>query len=291
MAYPEIKVMENNPPLAGMARLAHDIVYSEAAGQKLKLSLILPWALEAEEAKPVPLVVFLQGSGWTHPDIYFEIPQLCQLAREGYAVATIEHRNALDGHPFPAYLQDTKTAIRFLRANAEKYKLDPRRVCMYGTSSGGNTSLLVGLTGDDERFKTDEYREYSDAVQLVVECFGPANLPAMVAHIPDEEAENVWGDLFRSLSGSDKTDKIMAVMEQMSPVNYVKAGEKYPPFMLIHGNNDTLVPYEQSTEMYRKLIDCGADARMICINGAPHEGSFWSRALIDEIYGFIKEKL
>lgn len=288
MKYPEIKVMDNNPSLAGLARVVPDIVYSKPDGQELKLTLMLPWSQELENAPALPLVVFLQGSAWTHPDIYYEIPQLCQLARDGYAVATIEHRNSTEGHPFPAYLQDSKTAIRFLRANAAKYGIDPERVCFFGTSSGGNTALLVGITGDDERLKTDEYREYSDAVKLVVECFGPTDMAAMVDGMSQEEAEQTWGELIRALAGKNSIED---VLKWMSPVEHVRPGAEYPPFLIIHGDADTLVPYEQSVKMYRKLIDCGADARMICIKGAPHEGSFWSRELISEIFDFIRRRL
>lgn len=291
MAYPEIRVMKNNPELEGLAAINPDVVYSTATGTELKMSIIMPWLGNPENDKKYPLVVFLQGSGWTSPDRNFEIPQLCQLARDGYVVATITHRNSLDGNPFPAYLQDTKTAIRFLRANAEKYHIDPERVAMYGTSSGGNTSLLVGLTGDDKRFKTDEYREYSDAVKVVAECFGPTNIRAMVDVLPAEAAEEFWGKLFRCLAGSDKIEDVYAVMDKMNPINYVKAGEKYPPFLILHGDADTLVPYEQSVEMYEALCDAGADVQMIRVTNAPHEGDFWSRELIDEIYSFIKARL
>ena len=292
MAYPEIKVMKNNPELKGLAGFIPDVIYSSANGVDLKMCIMTPWVFpEINDDKRYPLVVFLQGSGWTCPDLNPEIPQLGQLARDGYVVATINHRNSLEGHAFPAYLEDTKTAIRFLRANAEKYHIDPERVAMYGTSSGGNTALLVGLTGDDERFKTDEYREYSDSVKVVAECFGPTNLKAMVANLSEEDKEKFWGNLFRGLAGSDKAEDIYETMEKMSTTNYVKAGEKYPPFLIVHGDADTLVPYEQSVEMYEKLCDAGADVQMIRITDAPHEVTFWSRELIDEIYGFIKERL
>jgi len=291
MAYPEIRVIKNNPELNGLAGLIPDVVYSSANGVELKMSIMMPWLGMPENDKKYPLVVFLQGSAWTSPDRNNEIPQLCQLARDGYVVATITHRNCLEGNPFPAFLQDTKTAIRFLRANAEKYHIDPERVAMYGTSSGGNTSLLVGLTGDDERFKTDEYREYSDAVKVVAECFGPTNVRAMVDALPAEAAEEFWGNLFRSLAGSDNIEDVHAVMEKMNPVNYVKDGEKYPPFLILHGDADMLVPYEQSIEIYERLCDAGADVQMIRVPDAPHEGNFWSPELINEIYSFIKERL
>ena len=142
MAYPDIKVIHHNPSLTGLAQIQNDIVFSHVIPEGLKLTLMRPWNNDA----PRPLIVFVQGSGWSFPNIYREIPQLCQYARAGFVVATVTHRNAVEGHVFPAYLQDVKTAIRYLRAHADEYGIDPKRVCIWGTSSGGNTAMLVGLT-------------------------------------------------------------------------------------------------------------------------------------------------
>lgn len=284
MEHPEIIEFESDSATEGFALTMPDVTYSEKHG--LKLTLIMPWA-SGDGCPRRPLVVFVQGSAWQRPDTNFELPQLSQLAREGYVVATIVHRNALDGNPFPAYLEDTKTAIRFLRANADKFGIDPARVGIFGTSSGGNTALLVGLTGDSPEFVSDEYRDESDTVKLVVDCFGPADMPNMI------DAENVSPDsdkavLFGALAGdADPWD----VMRRMSPINYVdKCGEK-PVFYLLHGDADPVVPYEQSVSMYEKLLGAGAQVQMARVHGAPHEGAFWSRALLKSIFGFIKENL
>ncbi len=285
--------MHNNPELTGMAQLETDIVYSHALPEGLKLALMLPWRdKEAKEHPARPLIVFVQGSGWTFPNIYKQIPQLSQYARAGFAVATITHRNAAEGHPFPAYLEDTKTAIRFLRAHAQEYAIDPERVCIWGTSSGGNTALLVGLTGDDERFKTEEYKEYSDTVQCVVECFGPTDLIEMLPEhylkmIHDPSYDNVpFIEPFRGLVG--KND-VYQVLKDMSPVNYVDSCGKIPPTLIVQGDADEIVPYDQATLMYEKLGKAGAITRMICMKNAPHEGSFWTEELHGEIQSFIGE--
>lgn len=284
MDYPEVKVFEYNPSQKGMAKLVPSVKYSEANGG-LHMTLMVPWG--ELEGRKYPLVVFVQGSAWTFPDVNYEIPQLSQLARQGYVVATIEHRSSVQGHAWPAYLEDTKCAIRFLRANAAQYGIDPERVCIYGTSSGGNTALLVGVTGDDERFKTAEYAEQSDAVQLVVECFGPSDLPKMIDLDPEKASEGAKA-LMYGLAGKLTPEEVIV---QMSPVNYLKEGKKYPPFLLLQGDNDFVVPYEQTLEMFHKLIDCGADASMVRVAGGEHEGNFWSAELVEEIFGFIKEKL
>ena len=205
-------------------------------------------------------------------------------------VATVGHRSCIDGYKAPAFLQDVKTAIRFLRANAEQYCVDPERVGIWGTSSGGNTALLVGTTAGDPRFLTEEYADQSDAVQLVVECFGPTDLNAMVVENYQAMADDPT-TIFAMLCGFPYNDEVLKVMAMISPLNYVEPGKDFPPFLLLHGTGDPVVDYTQSTRMYEKLLDCGYKAVMYQVPGAPHEGSFWSRELVDTVHRFIRENL
>ncbi len=282
--YPPILHVKNNPSLEGMADIRQNIVFSTASGQPLSLALITPWGVK-EKARPVPLVVFVQGSAWTFPDLGYEMGQMAWYAQNGIAVAMVTHRNCLEGHPFPAFLQDVKTAIRFLRGKAEEYNIDKDRVGIWGTSSGGNTALLVGLTGDDPAYKTEEYNGESDAVKAVVECFGPTDLGRLLG---GDVPEGPHGEIFRALVGANDARQ---VFHDMSPVNHVKEGHTYPPFLLLSGSADPLVPIDQMEVMYRRLYDHGADAQAVCVDGAPHEDSFWSREIHDLILRFLEEKL
>lgn len=283
MSYPPIISIPNNPSLKGMARIDQGLVYSKQHGQKL--TLLRPWSREGEPLPKRPLIVFLQGSAWTTPDTDYEIPQLGRYAQEGYAVATLSHRDSSLGHSFPAYLEDTKTAIRFLRANAEVLGIDPQRVAMFGTSSGGNTALLVGLTGDDARYKTVEYSEYSDAVSTVIACFAPSDISAMVQGQYDMMAQH---PAFLGLIGTSKPED---VARGMSPILEIKPGKAYPSFLLAHGDTDEVVPFSQSENMYHALLDGGCKARMIRVIGAPHEDNFWSGRLHGLLRDYLKETL
>lgn len=290
MAYKEIKIIKNNPTLKGMAHMIPDVIYSTAQGIELKMQIIKPWdSGTSGELVKYPLIVFVQGSAWTFPDVYYEIPQLAQFAREGYVVATLTHRNCLEGHPFPAFLQDVKAGIRFLRKHAKEYHIDPDRVGIWGTSSGGNTALLVGLTGDDAQYKTEEYMVYSDSVKIVVDCFGPTDLSYAIQDfnlIEDEGMKRI----FEGLRGEDTKENVEKLQE-INPVNHVQGGKDYPPFLILQGNKDALVDYSQSEVMYHKLLDAGVDASMICVEGAPHEGAFWSDELLELIKEFINHHL
>ena len=203
-----------------------------------------------------------------------------EYAEEGYAVATIRHRSTENGCPFPAFLIDAKCAIRFLRANAAKYALNTEKIVAFGTSSGGNTVCLLGLTGDDPEFRTPEYREYSDAVQSVISCFAPTDLPALFEHLsdfPDREA------VLTAYFGPDKA-RWQEEMIRYSPVFRVKDGP-LPPFLLLHGTGDPLVPCSQLDALYARLQEVNAQVRACYVTGAEHEGNFWGpqvRTLIHE---------
>ena len=283
MAYPEIKRINYNPSLKGLAEIYPDIVYSLSQRSGTKMSIISPQIPEDSDEK-YPCIVFVQGSGWTFPNIYYQIPQLSQLAAKGYVIATITHRNSLEGHPWPACFEDVKTAIRFMRAKSTEYHIDSDRIGIWGTSSGGNLALLAGLTGDDLNYRTEEYADFSDRVKLVVDCFGPADLLMRKARLENPTPADI------ALAGGNPKDNIDVIMD-MSPVYKVKEGMAYPPFLLVQGNNDDPVPYEQSLHMFHKLCDCGADAQMIEVDHGPHEGTFWSQELLNLIFGFIMERL
>lgn len=139
-------------------------------------------------------------------------------------VATLTHRNCLEGNPFPAFLQDVKTGIRFLRKHAEEYQIDSDRIGIWGTSSGGNTALLVGLTGDDIRYETEENSGYSDFVKVVVDCFGPTDM----IQIPPYTNE-IFKEIFQALLGEDTPENREKLLE-LNPLNQVEKGKSILPF-------------------------------------------------------------
>nr|SIP63194.1 Esterase/lipase-like protein [uncultured bacterium] len=283
---PEIPHLPMNPDLKGQAEVIRHVVYS-ANGQEL--TLILPWAPGDDRTRlpRMPLIVFVQGSAWTTPNLDFEIPMLSRFAEDGIAVATVSHRSAKDGFVFPAFLQDVKCAIRFLRAHAADYALDPDRVAAFGTSSGGNTVCLLGLTGNDPGLKTDEYADQSDAVGFVAACFAPTDLPALFDYL--KNAPDI-GNVMNAYFGTDP-DRREEIMRRWSPVFRVQDGSNYPPFLLLHGTGDTLVPCAQMDVFYSRLKEAGADVRAYYVDGAEHEGTFWSPDVRRVIRGALMDWL
>lgn len=281
-----IRTIANNPTYEGLLDFRANIPFASPDGQELCLQLIKPqWA--SPEGRGFPLVVFIQGSAWTTPNMFWQIPQLSLLAARGFVVASVTHRACWHA-PAPAFLQDVKAAIRFLRAHAAEYDVDKTRVCAWGTSSGGNTALLLGLTGDDPAFETAEHAGESTAVQAVVDCFGPADLVRMTERWKDFPLSD--DNLIYALGGRNP-ETYRDTLATISPVNYVTPGRTLPPFLLLHGDADTVVAYSDSERMYQLLTANGYQADLVRVTDAPHEGSFWSQPLLEIIFGFILRHL
>lgn len=284
----EIKTIAANPNLTGQVRLIEDIAYGVAEGEALKLSVLAPWLQRdrVNELAPRPLIVFVQGSSWQRPTRGEQIPQLVQFVHQGYTVATIQHRNAIEGHQYPAFLVDVKTAIRYLRAHAAEYAIDPQRVVLWGTSSGGNAALLAGLTGDDPTFKRGAHLDQSDAVKAVVACFAPTDVADTFEYTKDFPGSSL---LQLSLFGPDTSQwpEKMAAMSPLSRVQTAGADRTYPAFMLLHGDADQVVPYHEMEDLGQALEAAGASVEAVRIAGANHESDFWSQPVYDAIADFM----
>lgn len=280
-----IHEINNNAAMKGQVRLIENVTYSAVDGEALKMDILAPWSQRYDYLKsdPRPLIVFVQGSSWRQPTMGEEIPQLVQFVKAGYIVATVQHRNSLDGHSFPTFLQDVKTAIRFLRAHAEQYAIDPQRVAIWGTSSGANASLLVALTPNDSRYKTAEYADQSDAVNAVVSCFAPTDVVDTFKNASQVPGSDI---LQYSLFGTDPS-KWDDIKRQMSPLYQIKDGQKYPPFLLLHGDADKVVPYHQMEDMYHALEEHGVSVEAYRVKGANHERDFWSQTIYDIVKDFL----
>lgn len=281
------KAIEHNPSLEGMVDLKPDVAFAEPDGKRLAMQILKPMWKPAGGG--FPLVVFIQGSAWTKPNQFWQLPQLSLLARRGFVVASVTHRSCYEA-PAPAFLKDVKAAIRFLRAHAEEYDVDAARVCAWGTSSGGNTALLLGMTGDDPAFETEDWAEESSRVQAVVDCFGPTDLVRMLevqfAGVPAEQKK-----LLYALGGAATEDGCRERLRAISPIRYAEPGRAFPPMLMLHGDADELVLYRDSEALRDRLDACGYDVSFVRVHGAPHEGSFWSLPLLEIIFSFIESRL
>lgn len=233
-----------------------DITYCTAGDVALKMDIYLPTIKAAE---PAPTIVYVHGGSWLSGDKWEIGLAGEQLASAGYVVASVNYRLAPD-YRWPAQIEDVKCAIRYLRANSSTYNLDPNRIGTWGSSAGGQLVSLLGLAGQNAGFDVGQYMDQSSSVQAVVDMFGPTDL---TAYNPDDYAKGVGEKVFGIKPG--QTSDVLA---KASPVTYVTGGA--PPFLILQGDKDTLVPPGQSQELYDKLQAAGDQARLVMVKNAGH---------------------
>ena len=229
----------------------------------------------------MPCVVFVQGSAWGKQNCYGTLPLLVDIARQGFVVASVEYRSAYEEH-FPGFVSDVKAAIRFLKANSAFYGIDPTRIAVWGHSSGGHTALMVGATGWTKEFDDGIYPEEDSSVCACIAYYGVAEFSPFV-----EGAKYARPILFDVLLGKEEAKKPENVAK-VSPVTYIKEDQKYPPFLLMHGDMDAIVPFEQSVFMYNKLRECGKRVDFYKVRGANHNNYFWTPEVLDITAQFLK---
>ncbi|MBI5304639.1 MAG: alpha/beta hydrolase [Chloroflexi bacterium] len=232
-----------------------DVTYCAPDGIALKMDLAYP---KSFANKPTPIAVFIHGGGWTSGDKSggggVDAREL--LAR-GYIVASLDYRLAPQ-YKFPAQITDVKCAIRHLRAHAAKYQLDPNRIGVWGSSAGGHLVALLGTSDASVGFDVGEYLDQSSRVQLVVDLFGPADLPAMFT----SNAQVVGNRVFGSTSRDD------LVLVKASPVTYVSKDD--PPFLILQGDQDKTVPLAQSQILHDKLLAGGVPSTLVIVKNGGH---------------------
>jgi acetyl esterase/lipase len=247
------------------------ITYAATAGYRpLQLDLWVP-----ESSTPPALVVWIHGGGWMIGDRRY-LPETLRpnqlfdaLLRAGLAVATIDYRLALEA-PFPAQLHDAKAAIRYLRAHAGELGIDTGRIGVWGESAGGHLAALVGLTGHraDLEGGIGVVGE-SSAVDVVVDWYGPADFTTMPRMTPPP---HIAAKLEAAMH-TPPEDTLVAGLDDAaradaSPISHVTA--QAPPFLLVHGTTDWLVPYAQSEQLHAALTAVGVDSRLVPVEGAEH---------------------
>ena len=262
-----------------------DVVYCERDGLPLHMTLLCP--IDYGMDIKFPLVVFVQGSGWGKQPLYQHLSHLVRLCGKGYAVAIVEYRPS-DVAPFPAQIQDVKTAIRYLRKNAEKYNLLTDKIAIWGDSSGAHTSLMAGITRDGE-LDTQEYADYSAKVECIVDWYAPTNIAEMANSVQNHSSPNSPEGRF--IGGHDVSQHPELVAPTI-PMNYISDGRDVPPVLIMHGTADQIVPFTQSLALYDCLKANGKQVEMYALEGALHAiGGFHCDEALDVILEFIGRQI
>lgn len=223
--------------------VVRDVVYARAGSKDLTLDIYRP---DNSPAK-MPVIVWIHGGGWQSGSKDRCPP--APLAREGYAVVSINYRLSHEAQ-FPAQIFDCKAAIRFLRANAGKYNIDPDRIGVWGSSAGGHLVALLGTSGGVKELEGDlGNAQFSSRVQCVVDFFGPTEFTKMDAQGSNRNHDAPNSPESKLIGGpiQQNVDKV----RRANPITYVTTDD--PPFLILHGDQDDTVPLGQS-EMLRDAL-------------------------------------
>jgi len=250
-----------------------DVPYVKDGDVSQRLDIYYP---EKAPKEPLPLIVHIHGGGWMGGNKH---PCDTRMVSQGYVLASVGYRFSQKAK-FPAQIQDCQAAIRWLRAHAEKYHINPDKVGVIGGSAGGHLSALVGVSGGKKLFATiGENEEQSDAVQCVCDIFGPKNFASVIEQAEkDKNVKNIFkfntpSDPYSELIGANLSDKEKTAA--VSPITYVDKDS--PPTLILHGTHDALVPYAQSEEFAEAMTKNGASVWLQKFPGAGHGGGSFSK--------------
>jgi len=230
----------------------NDVVYAERPDGDLTLDAFIP-----DTPGPHPTAIIVHGGGWVNGNKQTYVkPLFPVLSDAGYAWFSINYRLA-PAHRFPDQAQDVSDAIRWVKLNSKKYKVDPTRIALIGESAGGHLVSWIGATE-------------GSGLAAVIPFYAPHDLLGRAEKLGiSENVQKLLG------ISSEMTDEARASLRNASPFYRVKAG--LPPFLLIHGTDDKQVPYDQSTSMQQKLKAAGITCDLFTVQGGAHGMGSWDK--------------
>lgn len=258
-----------------------DVTYCTMDSVPLKMDLYFP----PQNGSPAPVLMYVHGGGWTSGDRkeVHGMKDLGLFTEAGFIVAAVDYRLAPQYH-FPAMIEDVKCAVRYLRAHAKEYNLDPDRIAAWGLSAGGHLVALLGLADESAGWDVGEYLDQSSRVQAVVDMFGLVDLTVLD---PDSE-------LMQMLFGAPNVDA--ADLKSASAVTYISAND--PPFLIIHGERDWVVAPEQSVRFDAQLDAADVPSQLVLVKNAGHGFVAMGKPLeptvpqiLEMMLNFLKQRL
>jgi acetyl esterase/lipase len=273
------------PPVPEGAKVERDLEYGPH-GVGNKLDLYLP---EKEADHPLPLVIWIHGGGWEAGSK--DAPAGMGMLKVGYAVASINYRLSQEAK-YPAQIEDCKAAVRFLRANAKKYNLDPDHIGVFGASAGGHLVALLGTTGGVKELEgSGPNKDVSSRVQAVIDWFGPTDMLKMKEEADDKavfDADSANSPVGKLFGGPIQEHKELA--EKANPIHFIT--KDAAPFLIMHGDKDNVVPLAQSRILDDALKAAKVESTLVVIEGDGHGGpGFGTPENLHKIVDFLDKHL
>jgi len=289
--YPFSQVNPASPTVPTGAEYIRGLEFAQRSSGPLFLDLYRPADRQSKGA--LPLVIYVFGGAWMIGNRFQFgglIPGAGKLIENGYIVAAIDYRLSYQSL-FPAQLHDVKSAIYWLRGHATEYNIDPGRFGIWGPSAGGHLAALVGTSaGRLEPPDAPKDTYLGSRVQAVVDFFGPTDFLAMERRSLTSFDHSGPDSAEARLLGGPISDRVDAVKEA-NPITYVSGDG--PPFLIVHGIDDPIIPLNQSEILAGALRSAGVDVTLRPIEGGEHGtgGEFDSPALMEIVVNFLDRHL
>lgn len=249
-----LKIVDLKPAVPMELNEFKGIEYKRVGDQSLKLDIYQPQNLN----RPTPVLIFIHGGAWKGGKRSDYLRYLIDFALRGYVTATVSYRFSQQAK-FPAAVQDVKCAVKWIRAHAHEYNIDPAKIAVIGGSAGGHLAMMIGYSSDMPEFDGEcEDDSVSSRVQAVVNIYGPANLTTDFA-IGKRTVINFVGQTYSQAA---------ELYQKASPITYITADD--PPTLIFHGTIDSTVPIEQSDLLKSKLDEIGVPNEYHRLKGWPH---------------------
>jgi len=271
-----------------------NLVYSRQTLTKLRLHLMVPVRASSSgntRSEPRPLIVFIPGCRWRTQNLFIVAPRMIQFAQQsGYAVAMVAHRSSRQAKA-PAQLVDVKAALRYLREHADQYDIDPARIGIWGDSSGGHLAALAACTPNVEEFSVGEFRDQSESVQAVAVFYAPTDFsqmhkfPSAIDHDAANSPESIV------IGASIRDPQNYQRVQAYNPIHYIDPERNIPPFLIVHGDRDEQVPFNQSVLLYKALKRENREVILYKIKGAGHGSKCWTPRVMRIVEDFFNRNL
>ena len=274
------------PALAEGVKKVADLDYAGTGNPRQKLDLYLPETRVGEG--PLPVIVFIHGGGWQNGDKTSGAGKVAPFVASGkFAGVSIGYRLSAEAQ-WPAQIHDCKAAIRWIKAHAAEYGLDPGRIAVWGTSAGGHLVAMLGVSDGVKELEGEigAHLDQSGKVNTVVDFFGPTELltmgryPGTIAHdSPDSPESKLIGGPIQ-----ENPDKAKSA----SPIEHVTADDA--PYLIVHGTEDPLVPFPQSVDFEKRLEAAGVPVTFMTVEGGGH-GQGFGKAVDAMVRAFLEKQL
>jgi acetyl esterase/lipase len=220
-----------------------------------------------------PLVVYVTGGGFIQAPKEGALNLRTYVAEAGFVVASVQYRTIANGANYRDGISDVKSAVRYLRANADKYGIDPKKIAVWGESAGGYIVAMVGVTNGVKAFDVGNNLDQSSDVQAVIDKFGATDTSKLSADfdLHAQEANNAKDNPIAQYIGLEPGSHVLdarAAKTVANPLTYISPAD--PPFLIFHGSQDKLISPSQTLILHNALIAAGAHSTRYVLEGAGH---------------------